>query len=503
MAHSFRVIVVGGGVAGLAASHILSKAGIEHVVLERRATVAPQEGASIAIYPNGSRILYQVGALEAVQKHCVPPGKYWLRMPDSTIIGNNNVFRYLEENHGSGLLLIERRQFLQELYDTLPDKTRVRTSCAVRDVRAQASGVEVTLENGEVEKGDLVLGCDGVYSTVRTFMWDQANKISPGLITAREKRGASVPEKWTPFSSPISLLSISFPFADKEVFLCFTPAIRADWKSLIVMTTDIPELGTRDLTIVHNDNYSHMFTMTPQYGYFFVFFRLDEPCIWPHRPRYTDQDAQDLANKIASHPVSETMVFGEVWKHRIRASVVNLEEGVLDHWYNGRIALAGDAVHKVTPNMAFGGNSSIESVAVLANHLRRMLQDSQGVRPNGAAIEKALAAYQSERIDRMMEIFKFSSEITKSQAWANKWYKFLALWVVPFLPKRTFGDLISGIISRGPKLDFVEVGAGFPSGRMPFINDEHLVAKEIQPNGVVRNLLAFMSRLGWIAGFMA
>lgn len=93
----FRVIVVGGGVAGLAASHAFQKAGIAHVVLERRSTVAPAEGASIAMYPNGARILHQMGALEAVQKHCVPPGRYWARLPSKKVISDNSVFRYLEE----------------------------------------------------------------------------------------------------------------------------------------------------------------------------------------------------------------------------------------------------------------------------------------------------------------------------------------------------------------------------------------------------------------------
>lgn len=114
------------------------------------------------------------------------------------------------------------------------------------------------------------------------------------------------------------------------------------------MTTGIPELGTCDLTVVHNKNYSHMFTLTPNRGYFFIFFSLDEPCTWPTRPKYTDQDAEDLAQGIANHPMSETVVFGEVWKHRVRANVVHLEEGVLDHWYHKRIALAGDSAHKVS-----------------------------------------------------------------------------------------------------------------------------------------------------------
>lgn len=89
------------------------------------------------------------------------------------------------------MLLIERRQFLQEMYDTLPDKTYVKTSCPVYNIKQDPTGVEVTLSNGEVERGDLILGCDGVYSSVKSIMWDYANKASPGMITVKEKTGTS------------------------------------------------------------------------------------------------------------------------------------------------------------------------------------------------------------------------------------------------------------------------------------------------------------------------
>jgi 2-polyprenyl-6-methoxyphenol hydroxylase-like FAD-dependent oxidoreductase len=93
----FRVIVVGGGVAGLAASHILHKAGIDHVVLERRSTVAPQMGASIAIYPNTSRILNQLGILDVVKKGTVPPGRWVARLPSGKKIVDSGFFRYMEQ----------------------------------------------------------------------------------------------------------------------------------------------------------------------------------------------------------------------------------------------------------------------------------------------------------------------------------------------------------------------------------------------------------------------
>ena len=50
-----------------------------------------------------------------------------------------------------------------------------------------AYGVEVTLINGDVAVGDIVIGCDSIYSTVKGFMWDHANKTIPDFITVKEK----------------------------------------------------------------------------------------------------------------------------------------------------------------------------------------------------------------------------------------------------------------------------------------------------------------------------
>lgn len=47
--HSFRVVIAGAGVGGLVISHALTRAGIEHVVLEK-GVVAPNWGASISIW---------------------------------------------------------------------------------------------------------------------------------------------------------------------------------------------------------------------------------------------------------------------------------------------------------------------------------------------------------------------------------------------------------------------------------------------------------------------
>lgn len=93
----FRVVVIGGGVAGLTASHCLQKAGIDHIVLERRRDISPPEGASIAIYPHGARILYQLGILNAVRDVCSPCNRWYCRRPDGTTLSNNGFFGYVKE----------------------------------------------------------------------------------------------------------------------------------------------------------------------------------------------------------------------------------------------------------------------------------------------------------------------------------------------------------------------------------------------------------------------
>lgn len=69
---NFRVIIVGGSVAGLVLAHCLNRAGIEHLILEKGNEVAPDLGASIGIMPNGARILEQLGLHEKIEQ-CIEP----------------------------------------------------------------------------------------------------------------------------------------------------------------------------------------------------------------------------------------------------------------------------------------------------------------------------------------------------------------------------------------------------------------------------------------------
>lgn len=64
----FRVIIVGGSVTGLTLANILERLGIDFIVLEAYPEIAPQVGASIGLWPNGLRILDQIGCYESFAK---------------------------------------------------------------------------------------------------------------------------------------------------------------------------------------------------------------------------------------------------------------------------------------------------------------------------------------------------------------------------------------------------------------------------------------------------
>ncbi|GKZ38461.1 hypothetical protein AbraIFM66950_010685, partial [Aspergillus brasiliensis] len=82
MESNFRVIIVGGSLAGLTLSHCLNAAGIDNVVLEKHTDVTAQVGASIGILPNGGRILEQLGIYSRVEKLTEPLVRAHISFPD-------------------------------------------------------------------------------------------------------------------------------------------------------------------------------------------------------------------------------------------------------------------------------------------------------------------------------------------------------------------------------------------------------------------------------------
>jgi 2-polyprenyl-6-methoxyphenol hydroxylase-like FAD-dependent oxidoreductase len=66
--NDMRIIIVGGSVAGLTLANMFEQIGIDYLLLEKYASIAPNLGASIATFPNGGRILDQIGCYDKIAK---------------------------------------------------------------------------------------------------------------------------------------------------------------------------------------------------------------------------------------------------------------------------------------------------------------------------------------------------------------------------------------------------------------------------------------------------
>lgn len=109
----------------------------------------------------------------------------------------------------------------------------------------------------------------------------------------------------------------------------------------------IAGIGPNETNMIQNQG-TYIFIVTqPQQTLFFVCIKEQTISHWPCRSHFSEKDAEDEAAKIADKPVTEYLLFGEIWMNRTRGYLCSLEEGVFKHWFFDRIALLGDSVHKV------------------------------------------------------------------------------------------------------------------------------------------------------------
>lgn len=123
----------------------------------------------------------------------------------------------------------------------------------------------------------------------------------------------------------------------------------AQYNAVVMACSPVPGLGSHDMEVTSNDKFSFLLLFQPDRISIIVHNKLpeDQQCTWPTRRRYTEADMEALVSKILECPITETVVFGELWKRRFKAQMISLEEGVLGYWFFSRIVLAGDAIHKV------------------------------------------------------------------------------------------------------------------------------------------------------------
>ncbi|MBJ7602766.1 MAG: FAD-dependent monooxygenase [Candidatus Dormibacteraeota bacterium] len=299
-----EVLVVGGGIGGLATGIALRQAGHEVRVLERAAKIA-EVGAGLGIWPNGRRALAALGAGDTPG---LPVRRLHLRSWRGRLLSEVPLAE-LKRRYGSELIVMHRADLQGSLLEILGRHT-VQLGSEVIGFEPSGSRVHVTLKSGRHCDTDLLVGADGIRSTVRQR-----------LLTDGEPR----------FSGATC------------------------WRSV---TRFALEEGTA-------------FNWWGRGGEFGIFPLRDGSVYWfgvQNRPSGEAESARgrkaDAMEAFASWPEVIPAVVQATHEGSILRNDL-YDRPPVGRWSRGRVTLVGDAAHPMLPNAAQGACQALEDAATL------------------------------------------------------------------------------------------------------------------------------------------
>jgi salicylate hydroxylase len=327
-----HVAIVGGGIGGVATANALLQQGIRVDVYEQ-APVLKEVGAGVAIHPNGVRMLRRLGLGEQLARF----GARWtdaqFRHPDGRTIAP---FWPPDMRDGVEIYGMHRADLLQMLLDRLPPEI---IHPGYRCVGFSQTDDVATLRfaNGTAASADVVIGADGIHSTLQQYVTPPSAPIPAG---SQAYRGI------------VSAASVGWPAGQMRNWL-------GQGKHFLVFPVRAHQLI----------NYvGFVSTQTLQ----------TESWSAPGAP-------EDLRREFAGFDPMVEAILREVtstfwWGLYDREPLAT--------WTRGRLTLLGDAAHPMLPHVGQGANQAMEDGVALAT----LLADC-----DAASAPAALAAYEELR----------------------------------------------------------------------------------------------------------
>jgi salicylate hydroxylase len=314
-----RAIIIGAGIGGLTAALTLRRAGIGVEVFEQAAELR-EIGAGIQISPNATRILERLGLADAMRRAGVRPLATQIRRWDNgALLARYPLADYCERNFGASYYHFHRAELLEILASALPSEV-VHLDHRCVAVAQHGGRVEVSFHNGVAADADVVIGADGIHSTVRELI---IGKESPRFSGHVAYRGLVPAERVAHLG--IETSSYSWWGPHRHFVHYFVGA------------------GARYLNWV---------TATPGQ------WRLES---WSAKGELSDA----VAEFEGWHPQIREIILATDFTNRWAL----YDRDPLPRWSAGRVTLIGDAAHPMLPYMAQGAVQSIEDAAVLAKCL--------------------------------------------------------------------------------------------------------------------------------------
>ena len=328
------MIIVGGGIGGLAAALACGQAGARPQVLERAATFS-EVGAGIQMGPNVTRTLHAWGLAEDLKEIGFVPRK--LEAKDTQtgqIIGTLRLGQRSLETYGAPYVTVHRADLHRVLLQKIK-RSGLAELCLDSEVQAvqqhadgiQISGTNLVASLTEFSKSAAMVGADGLWSKTRQFVVTPTAPRVTGLLAYR----ALVPMQSVPEKLRLQNVNV---WVGPRVHAVFYPVKCGEYLNLVVVVQGPPPATLDD---------------------------------WDHAGNKQDLEAAmglihaDLRTMLATVPA------WRLWPLCDRPPLHGPHEMA-----KGRIALLGDAAHPMRPFLAQGAGMAIEDAAELARSWARV-----------------------------------------------------------------------------------------------------------------------------------
>ena len=352
-----RVLIVGGGISGLATSIALARNGMSATLLER-SVFADETGAGIQLGPNATRILVELGILDAVEAVAFKPDL--LRLFDGKSGGtliSMPLGGVAEQRYGAPYLTFHRADLHAALLAVCRglDSIDLRDGFDVTEVDNCAGGVAARGADGSLVEGSSLIAADGIWSRLRDRMAPHAGLRFSGATAWR----ALLPRDQVPA-----------PFDTPNVGLWLGPRAHL---------VHYPVRGGKDVNIV-----AVVEGGSAKQGWN---LGAEPEILLPTFHRWASP-AQALLESV------------EGWRCW---SLFRLKP--MHRWADGRVALLGDAAHPVLPYLAQGAALAIEDAVALAASLKTCGGDPASAFPLYESLRMRRAARVQTQAARFGRIY--------------------------------------------------------------------------------------------------
>ena len=181
---TLRIAVIGGGIGGLTAAVALRQAGFEVDVYEQ-APELTEVGGGINMAPNATRVLRRLGLTEGLDREGIRPlSTHQRRWQDGRTLQKAPLNPLCEELYGAPHMTIHRADLLSVIAAAFPAE-HVHLGHRLVELADKGDSTEARFDNGTRIVADVLVGADGIHSTVRAALFGEEAPAFAGCVAYR------------------------------------------------------------------------------------------------------------------------------------------------------------------------------------------------------------------------------------------------------------------------------------------------------------------------------